>query len=490
MEAATAGAGLDPARLAQLHFGKARLFDKRRTKRLVKTAEAIMSHPSGTLPQKLSERADVVGLYRLARCPDVTHARVLEAHQLLTQEAMARHPGVVLILHDTTELDFSGIKALHDQLGQIGQGHGRGYLCHNSLAVGLGPEASRQVLGLASQVLHLRRTVPKGETPAQKRKHPDRESLLWLAGCENVGPAPKGALWVDVCDRGSDTFEFISHELKHDRHFVIRCAKDRNLHGQDHVGEDQIHQKLYAYVRDLPKLGRRQVQVASQPGQKARIAQVAVSGGSVTIQPPARARGYYDPKPLDLWAIHVTEIDPPAGQAPLEWFLLSDLPSGSFQQASVRIDWYEQRPLVEDFHKGHKSGLGIELPRMSQADHLEPVIGLLSVVSAILLGVRDAGRQRDADLTPASRLLAPLYLKVLAGHSARRAARHGPRSRPAVRADMSVRECMMELARLGGYQARKSDGPPGWQTLWRGWEKLQAMVEGAIAILGERCVHE
>jgi hypothetical protein len=45
-------------------------------------------------------------------------------------------------------------------------------------------------------------------------------------------------------------------------------------------------------------------------------------------------------------------------------------------------------------------------------------------------------------------------------------------------------------ARLGGFQARKSDGPPGRQTLWRGWEKLHLMVEGVTATIEVRCVHE
>ncbi|WP_315850094.1 IS4 family transposase, partial [Singulisphaera acidiphila] len=36
-----------------------------------------------------------------------------------------------------------------------------------------------------------------------------------------------------------------------------------------------------------------------------------------------------------------------------------------------------------------------------------------------------------------------------------------------------------ELAKLGGFLGRKGDGEPGWQTIWRGWMKLQAMVQGA-----------
>lgn len=221
--AAAAPLAFDPAGLAEFHFRGAKLFDTRRTDRLVHTAGLIMSHPDGTLPDKLPARADLVGLYRLAACPDVTHERVLAPHRARTRAAMAAHDGVVLIVHDTTELDFSGITSLREQVGQIGKGRGHGYLCHNSLAVGLLPDGGgRRVLGLASQVLHKRRHVPRGETPAQKRRHPDRESRLWLAGCRAVGATPAGRLWVDVSDRGSDTFEYLRYAVDNARHFVMR----------------------------------------------------------------------------------------------------------------------------------------------------------------------------------------------------------------------------------------------------------------------------
>ena len=34
------------------------------------------------------------------------------------------------------------------------------------------------------------------------------------------------------------------------------------------------------------------------------------------------------------------------------------------------------------------------------------------------------------------------------------------------------------LAGLGGHLGRKGDGPPGWQTLWRGLMSLRLLVEG------------
>jgi hypothetical protein len=37
---------------------------------------------------------------------------------------------------------------------------------------------------------------------------------------------------------------------------------------------------------------------------------------------------------------------------------------------------------------------------------------------------------------------------------------------------------MTAIARVGGFLARKHDGSPGWQTIWRGWQRLMWMCEG------------
>jgi len=485
-------AGFEPSVLALRHFGAAKLWDRRRTRRLVKTAELLMARPDGRLPQKLADRADLVGLYRLLDCERVTHASVLEPHRRLTHATMAAHDGVVLVIHDTTELDFGGVAALGEELGQIGNGGCRGYLCHNALAVGLG-EGGRQVLGLVHQVLHRRRVVPAGETPAQKRAHEGRESRLWLAGCEGCGPAPDGRLWVDVCDRGADTVEFIEYQVSRGRHFVIRVAKDRNLEGDDHLGADRIHHKLRSYARDLPVLGTRSLEVPASGRHAARAAAMTVAAGPLRLRASRFARGNCAGMAMDLWVVRVAEVDPPPGALPLEWVLLSDLPADTFERACQRVDWYGHRPVIEDYHKGQKSGVSVEQSRFIEASRLRPLVALLSVVAAVLLTLRDAGRQRDADVRPATDLLPEVYVKVMAARSAKRAREKGPRARPPVTEHMSVREFVVELAKLGGFMARKSDGHPGWQTLWRGWATLQLMVEGAMAIMAivdERCVHE
>jgi hypothetical protein len=384
------------------------------------------------------------------------------------------------MVHDSTELDYTHCQAMEDQLGQIGTGGGWGYIAHHTLAV----TPQRQVLGLLNQVLHHRRRVSKHERRSAKRAHPQRESRLWMRGCEATGTVPAGKLWIDIADRGSDTMEFIAYEHARGRRYVIRSARDRVLFGEDHLGEDRIHQHLHEYARDLPELGRRTIEVPAKPGKsKARVAMVSVSAAAVTLTPNRWIRGEIEGQQkhptLELWVIRVVEINPPGGVEPLEWILLSNLPAETFQQAAQLIDFYTCRPVIEDYHKGQKTGLGIEQMQFEHADRLEPAIAMLSVIAALLLQLRHAARQPDADKTPARTIVPIILVQVLSGKLFGQ-----------IRHDLTIREFLFGVARLGGHLGRKHDGPPGWQTLWRGWNDLQLMVQGAMTLRlgGVTCV--
>jgi hypothetical protein len=42
----------------------------------------------------------------------------------------------------------------------------------------------------------------------------------------------------------------------------------------------------------------------------------------------------------------------------------------------------------------------------------------------------------------------------------------------------SIAEALMSIAKLGGYLARRKDGPPGTSVFWRGWKRLMDLTEG------------
>jgi len=189
------------ASFGERHFGAALLGHRRRTKCLVRIATQIYRHPGGTLPAKLHEPKDYKAMDRLMNRLETTHAAVLQAHRQYTRQRMVQSNGTVLVLHDTTELDYSGLQSIRD-LGPIGGGLNRGFLCHNSLA--FDPQR-HEVLGLANQILHRRRHVGRKEPVRAKRERRDRESRLWVDGVAAVGAPPHHRLWVHVVDRGADT---------------------------------------------------------------------------------------------------------------------------------------------------------------------------------------------------------------------------------------------------------------------------------------------
>lgn len=455
---------------ARANFAQVNLGDKRRTERLVQAVEEMCRHPGGTLPDKLNRPADLRGFYRLMNQSEVTHQVLMDGHTAQTRRSIAALGlGTVLLLHDATELDYTSKKSLQRYLGQIGQGTRQGYICHNSLAV---RADTGETLGLCSQILHHRAKVNKKETTDQKRQRRDRESRLWVEGARSSGAAPPGVRCVDVSDSLSDTFEYMAFEVTQGRHFLLRAREDRHL-AKSLSGPS----RLFEAVRQLKAAGVHEVRVREappqktgrkpRPGRQARDTTARVAFGPVRIGRPCKRLGEYHCQALDLWAVRVWEAVTPAGEEPLEWILLTNCPVQTFQDALERINWYEQRWIIEEYHKGMKTGCNIESLQFEKIERLEPAIALISAVATTLLRLRDAARAADAETRPASEVVDPLYVEVLAAHYGKRLG-----LRPVVKA------FYMHVARLGGHQNRKADGFPGWITLWRGWMKLQAMVDG------------
>ena len=119
-----------------------------------------------------------------------------------------------------------------------------------------------------------------------------------------------------------------------------------------------------------------------------------------------------------------------------------------------------------------KTGGGIETMQFEKIERLEPAIAVLSAVTTTLLRLRDAARAADAETRPAQEVVDAEYVEVLSNHYGKKL---GPKP--------SVKQFYMYVARLGGHQNRKCDGFPGWITLWRGWMKLQSMLDGYRAAL-------
>ena len=449
---------LDGGTWAEEQFGDCELGDQRRTKRVIKMAQQIADNPSGSFPKQMEAWGDVKAAYRLFDQDDVTFEAIAGPHWERTRRVV---PGRYLVISDTTELDF-GIHRDIEGLAPTGNGGGRGFHLHNALMV---DAESQEIVGLAGQRIHYRKPKPKKENASQRLKR-DRESKIWGEVIDDVGPPPEGAQFIHLCDRGGDSFEVFCHLIEQSGDWVVRCCTPHRVI----VTPDDQQMPLSEYLKTLPVGGGYELTLRSRPGQAARTAKLEVRFGELRMPVPRHKSPYVkrlNPDPIRMWVIEVREVDAPEGVEPIEWVLYTSLPIKTFKDAWEAIGYYESRWLVEEYHKALKSGCRVTQRGLRDASRLESMVGLLSVVAVRLLQLKSVART-DPD-RPARQIVPPLWLKML------KAARKNL-SRVY---DLTVGQFYRELAKLGGFLGRKSDGEPGWITIWRGWEKLNMLVRGA-----------
>jgi hypothetical protein len=155
----------------------------------------------------------------------------------------------------------------------------------------------------------------------------------------------------------------------------------------------------------------------------------------------------------------------------LDWWLVTNSSIGSKEDALQSVSDYEWRwAVAEEYHKAEKSGLRIESQRFESYEPLVAAMAVISVVAIRLLQLRYA-RDSHPDCD-ASMVASELEIEVV-GKATKYTGKR-----------MTVKAFVDRVARLGGYLGRRCDGPPGWMTLWRGYQRLRDMLLG-IELLRE-----
>jgi hypothetical protein len=436
---------------------------------LQRVAAALAEDPHGTLPGSFCGWSEAKAAYRLLEEPDVTYDRVIAPHRARVRTA-CRQGGEFLLVEDTTSLDFTSHLAARD-LGRIGDDGGRGLYVHSTLALRIerwNHEQEPEVLveGLFDQRWWARTgpTIGRGKEKKRKRLNRPRESERWAKVCPEVGPPPEGSHWTYVADREADIFETFGRCQESRWHFILRANQPRAL--ADQGGS------VFTAVAQSQEMGRFHVDLRARPGQGARRASVAVRTCTVRLRGPWRPGG--DLEPCTVQGVEAREIDAPSGVEPIHWVLLTDWPCDTFGQALRVIRAYTRRWLIEEYHKCLKSGTGIEQSQLATAQHITALLGILAVVAVRLLHTK-----RLATTLPQERVrpeeLGPEAMTILEKKFGR------------PRGGWTNQNSWVAVARLGGFLARKSDGTPGWITIWRGWRELMLLVQGFDLAKGRKC---
>jgi Transposase DNA-binding/Transposase Tn5 dimerisation domain len=456
---------LDVNTWAAEQFGSCDLGDVRRTARAVTMAAQFAANPSGSTPEQTETWADCKAAYRLFDCRDVTFSGLASPHW---QRTKARTSGHYLLLGDTTVVTFDGDRNISG-MGIVTDGSAKGYLLHSSLMVSA--DSSHQVLGLAGQTIYYRQRVSKSEKQRQRLQRP-RESEIWGEVIDQVGPPPENVRWTHVFDRGGDNFEVYCHLLLDHSDWVVRAAQLTRLIVTP-AGENV---QLGDYLLSCPVAGTYELEVKANNQQPARTALVEVRFGQVGLPMPhdcGRFTRECGITFITMHAVEVREVNPPPGVEPLRWVLLTSHAAATFEEALAVITYYEQRPLIEEFHKALKTGCRLEDRLYETAQRWEAVTAMLSIVAVRLLQLKTVAKAEPN--RPAEELVPRKWIAMLS------AVRKGKSKRI-----HTAYEFMRALAGLGGHLGRKRDGEPGWITLWRGFNKLHLLLRGAAAAY-KRC---
>lgn len=434
------------------NFGAANFTDKRLNSRLQKITKGIIIKPSASIPEQMSCWKDAIACYRFLNNEHVTHKRIQETHiKKVKKEAGKRKNKVILFPQDGSEIE---VQKSTSGAGPIGNHTCQGIMMHTCLAVEY-HDTTPQVIGLANQYIWEREDVvlSKNETRNQRNKRKGKESDYWLKTLKRIGPPPEDSVWVSIGDRGNDIYEFFSGLEQIGWDAVVRASQNRLIEVN---GEPNY---IMSWLNSLPVAGHKMIEIRKQGETKAREIITFVSYGRISLNPPARCRANAQTIVIDVVRCFNEEEG-------IDWILYSTIPINSFEDALEKIDWYACRWIIEEYHKCLKTGCKIESNQFETIKPVEALLGLLSIVALLLLQMKHLARIDDGKL--AKEEVDPIVLAIVS------------KKCELDQEKLTIKGFWRAVAQLGGFLGRKSDGDPGWQTLWRGWLRVFDMWAGAL----------
>ena len=433
--------------------------DLRLVNRLKKIACRMMTKPSLSIPKQNKRWKDIKAAYRFYDSNKVQFFKIIQPHINQTKKKVAKMKQI-LAIQDTCFISYSHHASVEGLSDMGGEKAGKGIILHTSLAVDPN-QKHPEVIGLLDQYIHHRtKKVDKNETYSKRQKR-WKESKIWEETSQRSSIKGSKTQIIEVMDRGGDVFDVMKNCLSLNHDFLIRATNDRILKGSS-------KNKLFDFVKKLKSAGVVELDVRKRYNQIARKALLDISFSKVKMLGPKNRKN----ENIECNVVYVIEKNPPENQEPLEWILLTSADVNSFEDACQIIEWYRCRWIIEEYHKAIKSGCKVEEKQLKTGERLENFLGVANIVALRILKLRDYARNMPQ--MSAKKVIEPLKVDILV------------RCNNIKKEDITIYEYYREVAKIGGFIGRKSDGEPGWQTLWKGEAELSMLVMGAKMALGRK----
>jgi hypothetical protein len=460
----------DEASWSRCEFARSDLVDGRLRRRLERLGGAWERHPGEPLPAVFPGSAEQQGAYRFLHNKKVAVDDILQPHREALV-ARCRPESAVLLVQDTTTLNYTGLAESTQGLGPLQErtSSARGLFVHAAVAFSEG----RRALGVSGLETWAR---PEVEPEAEREK----ESRRWFRGFDQgraLGRACPHTRVVVVGDRESDIYALLKWQAEHaaEAGLVVRANASRRRRVA--VWDPHLRATMLRTLESQPDFQTpvrtgRAVRIGAQGGKRARPERTAVTElriGQVELQPPKERP---DDGPVTAWVVRVLETNPPAGQAPLEWLLVSSEGGPTAEWAERIVGWYEARWGIEEYFRVLKSGTRIEDRRLQEADALVKCLAFDAITAWRVCSLNRYAR--DAAATPAAEVLTDDERQVIG--TVVRAERLLPPAERDKPFAPDIRSWVVLLARMAGWHPSKRSPLPGNQVMWRACVQLQTMV--------------
>ncbi|MBI4707709.1 MAG: IS4 family transposase [Candidatus Omnitrophica bacterium] len=440
-----------------------KLSNKAKKKRLITLTRDFFNKPASPLPLVCEGEAKLKGAYRFFADDQVKPEEILNSHLKQTIER-AKKEKVVLSVNDTTSFNLSGHKATKE-IGYLSSAQNQiGYLLHDTVLF----TTNGVPLGVLGGQTWARDIKEYGKKKERKNKPiEEKESYKWLKSLQATARAQETApdvQFISVGDREADVYELFELAKKQELSFLVRSSQNRrtteDIKVWDLIGKEGITGVMLVQVQDKNK--------------KPREAELEIRYRKVRLVAP---QGKKDKGEIELWAIRAKEINPPKGEAGLDWKLFTNIEIGNFTEACEKVKWYTTRFKIETFHRILKSGRRSEDKRLQTFGRLERCLAIDMITAWRLMYLTMSGRETP-DIE--SNLFFNKHeIEVL------KQIKYGKNYNG--KQTLSLKEATKTIANLGGYISGKNR-VPGVEVMWRGLRRLEDMILGAL--LMKRCLSD
>jgi hypothetical protein len=434
------------------------LGDERLNRRSKHILEALADNPEASINAACDGWGDTVAAYRFFNNDSVTPEEIFRPHREATIRRMREHP-VVLLLQDTTELDYT--KHPPKDARCLNEAERFGLYAHAHLAVTPGKLA----LGVAGVDFFDRAAETLGKA-GERSTLPieQKESFRWLEGyrlaCQAAGDCP-GTQIVSVADREADIYDiFVDAQQQSGPHaeYVIRAKVARSTPEPNPVAGKAAYCKVRDEVAGAKLLTTRTIELSETPKRKARIAQVEIRVLTVQVKPP-----HERPRlpPVTLNVVLAEEVGGPGDGTDVSWLLLTSLPTGTVEEVLLVIDYYVARWAVEVFFRTWKTGCRVEEIQLEKLTRLKNCLAMYAIIA-----------WRVLHLTYLNRTCPTLPCTAVFTKSEWKSVWMVVAKKPLPRKPPTLVEIMRLLTRLGGYNNRAAEAPAGPQPIWIGLRRM------------------